>query len=39
MPLKLTAETVKGFTRYMLKAAFNGHGDEIAEFALVNLQR
>jgi hypothetical protein len=30
---------VEGFTRYMLKAVLNGHGDEIVEFALFDLQR
>ena len=39
MPPKTTAEQVKGFSLYVLKAVMNGRGDEILDLARTNLLR
>lgn len=39
MPPRVTAETAKGFTLYMLKAVLNGRADEIARSNLLRSRR
>jgi pyruvate dehydrogenase (quinone) len=39
MPPKATAEQIKGFSLYVLKAVMNGRGDEIIDLARTNLVR
>lgn len=39
MPPAITAEQVKGFSLFMIKAIINGRGDEIFELAKTNLWR
>ena len=39
MPPKATAEQIKGFRLYVLKAVMNGRGDEIIDLARTNLVR
>jgi thiamine pyrophosphate-dependent acetolactate synthase large subunit-like protein len=39
MPPKITAEQVKGFSLYALKAVMSGRGDEVVDLALGNLSR
>jgi pyruvate dehydrogenase (quinone) len=39
MPPKITAEMAKGFGLFMLKAVFNGRGDEVIDLAKTNLWR
>ncbi|PSJ40842.1 ubiquinone-dependent pyruvate dehydrogenase [Allosphingosinicella deserti] len=39
MPPKVTAEQLKGFSLYVLKAVMNGRGDEIVDLARTNLLR
>jgi pyruvate dehydrogenase (quinone) len=39
MPPKITAEMAKGFGLFMLKAVFNGRGDEVLDLAKTNLWR
>jgi pyruvate dehydrogenase (quinone) len=39
MPPKITAEMAKGFGLFMLKAVFNGRGDEVLDLARTNLWR
>lgn len=39
MPPKIEFDQAKGFTLYMLKAVFNGKGDEILDLAVSNLWR
>jgi pyruvate dehydrogenase (quinone) len=39
MPPTITLEQAKGFSLFMLKAVFNGRGDEIIDLARVNLLR
>jgi pyruvate dehydrogenase (quinone) len=39
MPPKITAEMAKGFGLFMLKAVFNGRGDEVIDLARTNLWR
>ena len=37
MPPAITVEMAKGFTLYMLKAVFNGRGDDLVDLARENL--
>jgi pyruvate dehydrogenase (quinone) len=37
VPPAITAEMAKGFTLYMVKAVFNGRGDDLVEIARSNL--
>jgi pyruvate dehydrogenase (quinone) len=39
MPPKATAEQIKGFSLYVLKAVMNGRGDEVIDLAQTNLLR
>ncbi|MDG6897409.1 pyruvate dehydrogenase [Actinobacillus delphinicola] len=39
MPPKVTNEQRKGFAIYMLKAVFNGHGNQLIDIAKTNLRR
>ena len=39
LPPKATAEQIKGFSLYVLKAVMNGRGDEIIDLARTNLVR
>lgn len=39
MPPKTTAEQIRGFSLYVLKAVMNGRGDEILDLAKTNLLR
>src|SRR5258708_7060243 len=39
MPPAITADQALGFNLYMLKAVFNGRGDEIVELAKTNIYR
>ena len=39
MPPTITYEQAKGFSLFMMKAVFNGRGDEIVDLARVNLLR
>ncbi len=39
MPPTITAEQVKGFSLFMLKAVLSGRGDEIVDLARINLFR
>jgi len=39
MPPKIQLAQEKGFAIYMLKALFNGYGDELVEVAKTNLLR
>jgi hypothetical protein len=39
MPPRIEVEQAKGFTLYMLKAIFNGKGNEIVDLAATNLWR
>ncbi|QAY75373.1 ubiquinone-dependent pyruvate dehydrogenase [Sphingosinicella sp. BN140058] len=39
MPPKVTAEQLKGFSLYVLRAVMNGRGDEIVDLAKTNLLR
>jgi pyruvate dehydrogenase (quinone) len=37
VPPAITAEMAKGFTLYMVKAVFNGRGDDLVDLARSNL--
>jgi pyruvate dehydrogenase (quinone) len=37
IPPAITAEMAKGFTLYMVKAVFNGRGDDLVDLARSNL--
>jgi pyruvate dehydrogenase (quinone) len=39
VPPTITAEQVKGFTLYMVRAVLSGRGDEVVDLALTNLFR
>ena len=39
MPPSINLEQIRGFTLYMIKAVFNGRGDEIVDLAKTNLFR
>jgi pyruvate dehydrogenase (quinone) len=39
MPPTITAEQVKGFNLFTLKAVLSGSGDEVIDLAKVNLMR
>jgi pyruvate dehydrogenase (quinone) len=39
IPPSITAEVMKGFTLYMIKAVLNGRGDEVVDLARTNLFR
>jgi len=39
MPPTITAEQVKGFSLFTLKAVLSGRGDEVADLAKINLFR
>jgi pyruvate dehydrogenase (quinone) len=39
MPPTITAEQVKGFSLFTLKAVLSGRGDEIVDLAKINLFR
>ena len=39
MPPTITLEQAKGFSLFMLKAVFNGRGDEVIDLAKTNLFR
>jgi pyruvate dehydrogenase (quinone) len=39
IPPSITAEVMKGFTLYMIKAVLNGRGDEVLDLARTNLFR
>ena len=39
MPPTITAEQIKGFSLFMLKAVLSGRGDEIIDLARVNIFR
>ena len=39
IPPSVTAEVVKGFTLYMIKAVLSGRGDEVLDLAKTNLFR
>lgn len=39
MPPKISAEQVKGFSLYALKAVMSGRGDSIVDLAVSNLSR
>jgi pyruvate dehydrogenase (quinone) len=39
MPPTITAEQVKGFSLFTLKAVFSGRGNEIIDLAKINLFR
>jgi pyruvate dehydrogenase (quinone) len=39
MPPTITAEQVKGFSLYMIRAVLSGRGDEVVDLAKTNLFR
>jgi len=39
MPPTITAEQVKGFSLFMLKAVLSGRGSELVDLAKINLFR
>jgi pyruvate dehydrogenase (quinone) len=39
MPPTITAEQVKGFSLFMLKAVLSGRGDEVVDLPRINLFR